>query len=94
MLHYVLPSSGLYLLWNQLQDRLSTMGFHDLPLPILHLNGKNMKMLFRSADSSILLQQLLYAWNFAIDDIHLVPNQTCIDVGKEVVASKQENMYP
>ena len=94
MLHYILPSSGLHLVWNQVQDRLSSIGFHDLARQTLLLNAKNMKTLFRSEDPGVLLQQFLHAWNFAIDDTHLVPNQTWIDVGKEVVASKQENMDP
>jgi len=58
------------------------------------LNTKNIKTLFCPEDPGVLLQQFLHAWNFAIDDTHLVPNQTWIDVGKEVVASKQENMDP
>jgi len=94
MLHYILLPSGLHLVWNQLQDRLSSIGFHDLDLQTLLLNAKNMKTLFRSEDPGVLLQQFLHGWNFAIDDTYLVPNQTLIDIGKEVVASKHENMYP
>jgi len=94
MLHYILLSSGLHLVWSQLQDSLPSIGFHDLARPTLLLNAKNMKTLFCSEDSGVLLQQFLHTWNFAIDDTYLVPNQTWIDVGKEVVASKQENMDP
>ena len=88
MLHYMLLGDCLPVVWEGVLRRLRAPGFRDLRKPILLLNAKNLKTMFRSSDPRKLVQQFLEAWKGAIDATYLLPQQTWIDIGKEVVASQ------
>jgi hypothetical protein len=90
MLHYFLPPSGLEEVWNNVISQLEGPGLQDLGKPILLLDAKNIKTLFRGNSLIKAVNQFKETWSFSINPRALVLNQTWIDIGKEIIASKAE----
>ncbi|KAF8451388.1 hypothetical protein BGX38DRAFT_1183094, partial [Terfezia claveryi] len=91
MFHYTVPPKGLYEVWNIVLQKLSLPGFQDLGQPILLLDAKNTKTLFRSESPSQVISNFQETWNFSMDKDFLIPEKTWIDIGKEVVPPKTEH---
>ena len=85
LLYYYLPHEGLQRMWSLVEDHLNQPGFLDLANPILLLNGKNLKTMFRSTNPSNLLQQFQVKWDTCLDATELYANKTWLDIGKEIV---------
>ena len=93
--HYFLPSRGLDQLWNTIGEELRAPGLQDLAQPVLLLDAKNIKTLFRADNLVQAVNEFKETWQFSINSAALVPEQTWIDIGKEIVAdrSQQDSGY-
>jgi hypothetical protein len=90
MLHYTLPPNCLKQVWNKVVEKIKLPGFQDFGTPILLLDAKNTKTLFRSHSPSTVVRQFVDAWKFAVDERSLRLHKTWVDIGKEVVSSNSE----
>ena len=60
--HYHLPNEGLVTIWNRIVQTLNQPGLADLGGPILLLDAKNLKTIFRSPSPSVVVQKFLKTW--------------------------------
>ena len=84
LFHFHIHSDALYSLWNDIMQALQQPGYQDLQNPILLLDAKNLKTMFRNSKPSMVVMDFLQTWNFAFNPKHLNPSSLWIDFAKEI----------
>ncbi|KAF8468782.1 hypothetical protein BDZ91DRAFT_72865 [Kalaharituber pfeilii] len=84
-LHYYIPPGGLSGVWDYVVQNLRAPEFFDLADPVLLINAKNMKTMFREDTPQKLIQSFHARWESSFDSTAFHPGSTWIDIGKETV---------